>query len=81
MSEVSIKSKVESQMDVAKDAMLLVLTTMSAEQFAQVAQALVVTRDNAIVRQCGQAVEIEFNDKGYPRYIHYRQSVKTVRAE
>ncbi len=63
----------------AKLATLKLLTVFSPEQLMQLAEAAVVTRDNAVIRQCSQEFRVEVNDKGYVRYFHYLQSVLAVK--
>lgn len=55
------------------------LTVFTEEQLAQLAEAAVLTKDNAIIRQCTQEFSVEINDTGYVRYFHYRQSVKAIK--
>lgn len=68
-----------SQVDAAKAALLAVLGVMTAEQFEQVVAAIILAHDTALIRKCRQSVTFEFNDKGYPRYVHHRQSVEFVK--
>lgn len=68
-----------SQIEAARVALVAVLSVMSAEQFEQVVAGLILAHDNAVIRQCSQSVAFEFNDKGFPRYIHHEQSVEFVK--
>jgi hypothetical protein len=63
----------------AKLATLKLLTVFSVEQLIQLAEAAVVTRDNAVIRKCSQSFQVEMNDKGYVRFFHYHQSVEAVK--
>lgn len=74
-----IVSESNSLIDVAKQATMAALMVVSPEQFEQIVQALILAHDNAVIRKCGQSVTFEFNDKGYPRYIHHGQSVEFVK--
>lgn len=69
----------QGEVDRARLALVRLLTVFSPEQLEQVATAAESTRDNALIRQCSQSFEVEINDKGYVRFVHYRQSVPAVR--
>lgn len=68
-----------SEIDEAKAATILLLTVFTAEQLKQLADAAVYTRDQAVIRRCTESFSVEFNDKGYPRYGHYRHSFEFVK--
>jgi hypothetical protein len=63
----------------ARLATLKLLTVFTVDQMIQLAEAAVVTRDNAVIRKCSQSFQVEMNDKGYVRYFHYHQSVEAVK--
>ena len=63
----------------SKLATLKLLTVFTPEQLIQLAEAAVITRDNALIRRCTQQFSVEMNDKGYVRYFHFHQSVEAVK--
>lgn len=63
----------------ARVALDKVAAVLTLEQFEQVAELLVMTKDIAILRESDQTLTISLNDKGLPRGFNASNNVRPIK--
>ena len=55
------------------------LTMFTPEQVDQMLEVMLVTYDNAVIRETEQRFEVLFNDKGHPRGFNGSNNVRPIK--